>query len=215
MISNLRKPIAGHSVQLVPYSTVEHSAELYRITHGPEADSLFRYLPTGPFSSYEDFKAAVQSRDLSMDPQFFTLLSPSGQVVGTFALQRIEPAHRVIEVGNVLYSPLIQRSLAATEALYLLARYVFEDLEFRRFEWKCHNLNEPSKRAALRYGFTYEGLFRQHMIAKGANRDTAWYSMIDGEWPRIKAAFEKWLDPANFDSEGKQIQRLEDIRQSL
>ena len=117
---------------------------------------------------------------------------------------RIEPAHRVIEVGNILYLPSLQRTVGATEAMYLLARYVFEDLEYRRYEWKCDALNLPSRKAALRLGFTFEGIFRRHMIVKEKNRDTAWYSMLDTEWPARKRAFEQWLDPSNFDAQGNQ-----------
>src|SRR5436190_23509171 len=121
---------------------------------------------------------------------------------------RIEPVHRVIEVGNILYLRSLQRTAGATEAMYLLARHVFEEMEYRRYEWKCDALNEPSRRAALRLGFTFEGIFRQHMIVKGKNRDTAWYSMLDGEWPTRKAAFERWLDPANFTEQGVQKSSL-------
>jgi hypothetical protein len=117
---------------------------------------------------------------------------------------RIEPAHRVIEVGNILYTPKLQRSLRATEAMYLMARHAFEELGYRRYEWKCNALNAPSRRAALRLGFTYEGTFRSHMIVKGRSRDTAWFSMLADEWPARKAAFERWLDPANFDEGGRQ-----------
>jgi hypothetical protein len=117
---------------------------------------------------------------------------------------RIKPAHRVIEVGNILYTPKLQRSLGATEAMYLMARHAFEELGYRRYEWKCNALNAPSRRAALRLGFTYEGTFRNHMIVKGRSRDTAWFSMLADEWPARKAAFERWLDPANFDEDGRQ-----------
>jgi RimJ/RimL family protein N-acetyltransferase len=125
---------------------------------------------------------------------------------------RIEPAFGVVEIGNIFWNSLVARKPAATEALYLFARHAFDDLGYRRFEWKCNNRNEPSKRAAERFGFAFEGVFRQHMIVKGENRDTAWYSMIDKEWPRCKAAFEAWLDPANFGPDGRQKRRLEDIR---
>ena len=128
--------------------------------------------------------------------------------MGVCALMRIDAANRVIEVGHILFTPLLQRTPAATEAMYLAARYVFDDLGYRRYEWKCNNCNEPSKRAASRYGFTYEGLFRQHLIMKGRNRDTAWFSMLDSEWPARKAAFEAWLAPENFDAEGKQVRPL-------
>jgi RimJ/RimL family protein N-acetyltransferase len=125
---------------------------------------------------------------------------------------RAEPAHGVVEVGNILLTPALQRTTAATEAMYLMARHVFEDLGYRRYEWKCNAENLPSRRAAARLGFTYEGIFRQHMVAKGRNRDTAWFSMLDGEWPARKQAFEAWLDPENFDAAGRQQQTLEHFR---
>ena len=121
---------------------------------------------------------------------------------------RIEPAHGVAEVGNILLAPSLQQTTAATEAMYLMARHVFEDLGYRRYEWKCNAKNEPSRRAALRLGFTYEGIFRQHMVVKGQSRDTAWYSILDSEWPARKKAFEGWLEPANFDSAGQQRKSL-------
>src|SRR4029079_11294915 len=132
----------------------------------------------------------------------------TGEAAGRQALMRIEPAHGVIEIGNILWGPAISRTRISTEAYFLAARHVFDELGYRRFEWKCNNRNEPSKAAAVRFGFTYEGLFRQHMVVKGENRDTAWFSIIDGEWPSIRAAFERWLDPANFDSAGRQKARL-------
>ena len=121
---------------------------------------------------------------------------------------RIEPVHRVIEVGSILYTPALQRTTAATEAMYLMARHVFEDLGYRRYEWKCNALNQASRRAALRLGFTFEGIFRSHMIVKGRSRDTAWFSMLDSEWPARKAAFERWVSPANFDHAGRQREPL-------
>ena len=141
---------------------------------------------------------------------FFAILdSVSGRAVGYASYMRIEAVHRVIEVGSILYTPRLQRTALATEAMYLMARHVFEDLGYRRYEWKCNALNQPSRRAALRLGFVFEGIFRQHMIIKGRNRDTAWYAMTDRDWPGIKAAFEAWLDPANFDSSGRQKQKLD------
>jgi RimJ/RimL family protein N-acetyltransferase len=131
-------------------------------------------------------------------------MEPGGRAVGILSLMEIRPEMRVIEVGNIVYSPALQRTPLSTEAQYLIARYAIETLGYRRFEWKCNDLNAPSKRAAERFGFIYEGLFRQHMIVKGRNRDTAWYSMLDSEWPARKAAFEKWLAPDNFDKDGRQ-----------
>jgi RimJ/RimL family protein N-acetyltransferase len=130
---------------------------------------------------------------------------------GYCSLMRIESAHRVIEVGNILYLPSLQRTVGATEAMYLLARYVFDELGYRRYEWKCDANNAPSRKAALRFGFTFEGIFRQHMIVKGKSRDTAWFSMLDAEWPQRKRAFEAWLDPENFDTRGKQKTALRSI----
>jgi len=128
---------------------------------------------------------------------------------------RIDTNNGVIEIGNVYWGPLMARKPAATEALFLFAQYVFDELGYRRFEWKCHNDNLPSKRAAERFGFAFEGIFRQHVVVKGANRDTAWFAMIDKEWPENRTAFEEWLDPANFDKDGIQKRRLEEIRASI
>jgi RimJ/RimL family protein N-acetyltransferase len=137
--------------------------------------------------------------------------SSAAGAAGYASFMRIEPAHGVVEVGNILLSPALQRTTAATEAMYLMTRHVFEDLGYRRYEWKCNAENQPSRRAALRLGFTFEGIFRQHMIIKDMNRDTAWFSMLDHEWPARKRAFESWLNPANFDDEGKQRQTLSEI----
>jgi RimJ/RimL family protein N-acetyltransferase len=136
---------------------------------------------------------------------FFAILdNHTGVAVGFASYMRIEPVHKVIEVGSILYTPALQRTAGATEAMYLMAKHVFEDLGYRRYEWKCNALNTPSRTAALRLGFSFEGIFRQHMIVKGENRDTAWFSMLDSEWPARREAFENWLDPSNFDAEGRQ-----------
>jgi RimJ/RimL family protein N-acetyltransferase len=139
----------------------------------------------------------------------------SGKAAGRQSLMRIDITHGVIEIGAIYWGPLISRRPAATEALYLFAQYVFDELGYRRFEWKCHNMNEPSKRAAARFGFKFEGVFRQHVVFKGGNRDTAWFSIIDGEWPALHAAYEAWLDPDNFDVAGSQKRTLEDFRRDL
>jgi RimJ/RimL family protein N-acetyltransferase len=172
-----------------------------------QEESLWQYLFDGPFRDRDEFLTNLKKKASTRDPLFFSILD-SGRTVGYASYMRIEPAHRVIEVGSILYTPALQRTRGATEAMYLMARHVFEDLGYRRYEWKCNALNEPSRRAALRLGFTFEGIFRQHMIVKGRNRDTAWYSMLDSEWPVRKAAFERWLDPANFDEDGKQKTKL-------
>jgi RimJ/RimL family protein N-acetyltransferase len=143
------------------------------------------------------------------DPLLFAVIDRvTGRAGGRQALMRIVPEHGVIEIGSIYWGPGVARTRLATEALYLFARHIFEDLGYRRFEWKCNNANEPSKRAAERFGFTFEGIFRQHMIQKGENRDTAWFAMLDGEWPTRKAGFERWLDEANFDAEGRQLRPL-------
>jgi RimJ/RimL family protein N-acetyltransferase len=168
----------------------------------------------GPFKDRAVFGEWLAERAVSLDPYFYALVDPSSEkVLGQFALMEIRPAMRVIEIGNVLYSPALQRTVAATEAQYLAARYVFETLAYRRYEWKCNALNAPSMRAAERFGFTYEGIFRQHMIIKGRNRDTAWYSIIDSEWPAVRAAFETWLKPENFDADGRQRVSLAELMQ--
>jgi RimJ/RimL family protein N-acetyltransferase len=150
------------------------------------------------------FAAYIKQRAAAADPYAYAIIEMSGRAIGYFTLLRIEPQMRVIEVGHVIYSPALQRTPLGTEAQYLLARYAFETLGYRRYEWKCNALNAASWRAALRYGFTYEGTFRQHIIAKGRNRDNAWFSMLDSEWPSRKLNFECWLAPENFDSEGRQ-----------
>ena len=194
----------GTSVTLMPLAPAAHARDLFEALRG--ADHLWTYLTYGPFTDYTSFRAHTDELAASSDPFFFSIVeTPSGRAVGRAALMRIEPAHRVIEVGHILYSPGLQRTRGATEAMYLLARYVFEDLGYRRYEWKCNALNEGSRAAAGRLGFVYEGTFRQHMIVKGRNRDTAWFSMLDVEWPERKRAFERWLAPANFDANGRQL----------
>jgi RimJ/RimL family protein N-acetyltransferase len=199
-------------VRLVPLDAAAHAGDLWSLVSAPQHDELWAYLFDGPYREREAFDAALARKAASEDPLFFAILEQtSGRAVGHASLMRIEPAHRVIEVGGILYSPALQRTTGATEAMYLLARYIFEDLGYRRYEWKCHSQNEPSRRAAERLGFTFEGIFRQHMIMKGRNRDTAWFSMLDSEWPSRKAAFERWLDPANF-ADGAQKTALRLLR---
>jgi len=157
--------------------------------------------------------AWLEKAAASPDPLFFTVIDKqSGKVAGRQTLMRIDAANGVIEIGNIYWGPLISRKPAATEAQYLFAAYVFDELGYRRYEWKCNNANAPYKRAAERFGFKFEGIFRQHLVVKGENRDTAWYSIIDKEWPALKRAYQAWLDPANFDAEGRQRKRLEELR---
>jgi RimJ/RimL family protein N-acetyltransferase len=208
-----RITIEGRYVTLVPLEPAKHACALWEATRGPENEGLWRYLFDGPYNEFAAFEAALQKKASTNDPLFFTILhTGDGQPLGYASLMRIEPAHRVIEVGSILYTPALQRTAGATEAMYLLARHVFEDLGYRRYEWKCDAFNAPSRRAALRFGYQFEGIFRQHMIVKKRNRDTAWFSMLDSEWPARKAAFEGWLAPENFDSEGKQQLSLDQFR---
>jgi RimJ/RimL family protein N-acetyltransferase len=181
----------------------EHAGELWRVFAGQ--DQLWTYIGTnGPFANAADFAAYIAMRAAAEDPYAYAIVDLANRPVGLFTLLRIVPEMRVIEVGHVLYSPELQRTPLGTEAQYLLARYIFEDLGYRRYEWKCDALNAASRRAALRYGFVYEGIFRQYMIAKGRNRDNAWYSIIDSEWPARKQSFERWLASENFDKNGRQ-----------
>ena len=167
------------------------------------------YLPASGFDEFEAYRAHLAAYAAGADPMHHTVTDlTSGGAVGTAALMRIDPANGVIEVGHITYSPLLQRTRAGTEAMYLMMRRVFDELGYRRYEWKCDSLNAPSRAAALRYGFRFEGIFRKAAVYKGRNRDTAWYSIIDEEWPAIRAAFEVWLSPENFDPEGRQRRAL-------
>lgn len=200
-----RVTLEGAYVKLVPLDAAEHAGDLYAPTHGAGYEALWRYLWDGPFASETEFRAALERKAATEDPLFFAIADPrSGRAMGYASHMRIEPAQRAIEIGGILYVPELQRTRAATEAMYLMARYAFDDLGYRRYEWKCDSMNRPSIRAALRLGFTFEGVFRQHMIVKGRNRDTAWFAMLDSEWPSRKSAFERWLAPENFDFEGRQ-----------
>ena len=179
-----------------------HGATMWEAMRGH--DGLWSYNPFGPFKDTAVFAAWLAEREKVADPYYYSIVDPVGRAIGMATLMEIRPAMRVIEVGHICYTPSLQRTPLATEAIYLLARYIFEQLGYRRFEWKCNVLNAPSYRAAQRYGFVYEGLFRQHMVVKGRNRDTAWFSMLDSEWPARKVAFERWLAPDNFDKDGRQ-----------
>src|SRR5579863_4148856 len=206
----------GRVVSVVPLDAVAHGETLYEGSRGAQHEGLWRYLFEGPFATRTAFDAHLRERAGSEDPLFFAILEKStGDAVGYAAYMRIEPTHRVIEVGSILFTPRLQRTVGATEAMYLMAGHVFEDLGYRRYEWKCNALNAPSRRAALRLGFTFEGIFRQDMIIKGRNRDTAWFSMLDSEWPKRKAAFERWLDPSNFDANGRQKTSLSALNREV
>jgi len=188
----------------------QHAASLWTAFAGH--DDIWTYISTdGPFENEKEFTAFITKRAAADDPYAYAIIDGSGRAVGYFALMEIRPQARVIEVGHVLYSPALQRTPLGTEVQFLLARYAFETLGYRRYEWKCNALNAASRRAALRYGFVYEGTFRQHLIAKGRNRDNAWFSMLDSEWPVRKGNFERWLAPENFSTDGKQIASLSAI----
>ena len=203
-----RAVLDGRYARLEPLSAA-HALELFEASSAPGAERRFAYLFDLPPSAIPDMNAWIGKMTSGDDPLFSAVIDKaSGRAAGRQALMRITPEHGVIEIGHILWGPAISRTRAATEALYLATRHVFDDLGYRRFEWKCNNLNEPSKAAAQRFGFSFEGVFRQHMWGKGANRDTAWFSMLDREWPAIKREYERWLDPANFGPAGMQLSKL-------
>ncbi len=207
--------LEGRYVRLEPLDPARHGDDLFLAATEGDAQARFRYLFETPPDTRAEFSAWLDKVAASEDPLFFAVIDKeTGMAVGRQTLMRIDPVHGVIEIGSIHWGPRMQRSPKSTEALFLHARHVFDDLGYRRFEWKCHNENAPSKAAADRFGFTYEGLFRQHMVAKGANRDTAWYSIIDKEWPRLRAAYEAWLDPSNFDPNGVQKRKLAELTAS-
>ncbi len=208
-----RATLEGRYCRLEPLEHQRHGDQLFAASMAPGADDRFRYLFEAP-QGRADFDGWLARSAASEDPLYFAVIdSASGRCEGRQALMRIVPEHGVIEIGSILWGPAIARTRVASEALFLFARYAFDQLGYRRFEWKCNALNEPSRHAAERFGFTYEGCFRQHMVVKGQSRDTAWFAIIDGDWPALRRAFERWLDPANFDGHGRQEVRLADFRQ--
>ncbi len=208
-----RAPLEGRYVRLEPLSAAAHGDGLYTASSVADIATRFSWLPDLPPDSRAAFQPWLDRAEASEDPLFFTVIDKaSGKVAGRQTLMRIDPANGAIEIGNIYWGPLVAQKPAATEAQFLFTQYVFDTLGYRRYEWKCNNRNTPSKRAALRFGFTFEGVFRQHMVVKGQNRDTAWYSIIDKDWPALKQAYEAWLDPANFDADGRQKRRLEEFR---
>ena len=203
-----RVTLEGRYARLEPADD-RHAADLYAAMAVPDALERFAYLPVDPPQSIDDVRDWISGKQAVADPIIFVVIDRAdGRIGGRQSLMRIVPEHGVIEIGHVYWGPSISRTRVATEALYLFARHVFDDLGYRRFEWKCHDRNEPSKAAARRFGFTFEGIFRQHMIVKGESRDSAWFAMLDGDWPRLKAGYERWLDPSNFDSGGAQKSKL-------
>lgn len=189
-----------------------HINALYDVLCNSEANRNWTYLYEGPFNNKREFEAYINELISSEDKYFFTIIDNiHKQPLGILALMRINPGQGSIEVGNIIYSNQLKKTRVGTEIQYLLARYVFETLGYRRYEWKCDNLNAPSKHAAQRFEFTFEGIFRHANICKGRNRDTAWFAMLDEEWPDVKVRFEQWLDPDNFDEQGRQVKHLNDF----
>lgn len=212
-----RAVLRGSHVLLRPLDADADAKPLYAASHPPDGDpAIWTYLFDGPYESAEQLGQLLAQVETSDDPLFFTLVGlPEERPLGMASYLRIEPAHGSIEIGNIWFGSPLQRTTAATEAIYLLARHAFDELGYRRLEWKCNALNSPSRRAAERFGFTFEGIFRKHLVVKGRNRDTAWYSIVDDEWPAIGAGFEAWLAPGNFDENGTQKRSLADLRASL
>lgn len=207
-----RTPIKGKSCSLVPVDPQNHRRSLFESYNIDEEGGLWTYLPVGPFKAEDEIEIWLVELSKSEDPMFFTIVDNStGKAVGVVSFLRFVPEMGVIEVGFITYSPLLQRTVMATETMYLMMARVFDDWGYRRYEWKCDALNTPSRNSAERLGFTYEGIFRQAVIYKGRNRDTAWFSIIDREWPMIKTGFQNWLSPENFDEKGNQKEKLRDL----
>jgi RimJ/RimL family protein N-acetyltransferase len=205
----------GRHCRLEPLDAERHAADLFAAYVQDADGSDWTYLAHGPYADEASYREYVRGAAASTDPMHFAVIDlASGRAVGTLALMRIDPANGVIEVGSVTFSPTLKRTPLSTEAQYLLMKHVFDTLGYRRYEWKCDSLNEPSRKAAARLGFRYEGTFRQALVYKARNRDTAWYSIVDGEWPALAAALDAWLSPANFDAQGAQRQSLTAIRRA-
>ncbi len=202
--------LIGTRCCVVPLDIDNHVADLFESFSSNANHSNWTYLPYGPFDNKQQFRQWLQQSCTADDPLFHTVIEQStGRAVGLASYLRIEPGSGVIEVGHIHFSPLMQRTAISTEAMYLMMRRVFDELGYRRYEWKCDALNKPSRATAERLGFRFEGVFRQATIYKGRNRDTAWFSIIDSEWPRIRDAFERWLSLDNFDQQGNQMTSLE------
>jgi len=200
-----RTTLEGRYARLEPFATARHARDLWDAQQDPGDAARWTYLFSGPYKSFEEYEKWCVVSETSKDPQFYAIVDiASGRAVGSCGLMRIEPKHGVIEIGNIYFSGRLARTRAASESMYLLMNYVFE-LGYRRYEWKCDSCNLPSRAAATRFGFTYEGMFRQAIVVKGRNRDTSWYAIVDGDWKRgLKNAYLHWLDAANFDASGHQ-----------
>jgi RimJ/RimL family protein N-acetyltransferase len=210
----LKAAIEGRFCRIEPVDAARHAAQLQEAFAGAPL-SVWTYLPDymGPHRTIAAWQAWLEEASASADPLWHAILDPSsGKAIGMAAYLRIDANSGSIEVGGLMYSPQLQRKPASTEAMYLMMRRAFDELGYRRYEWKCDSLNAPSRAAALRLGFTYEGIFRQHMVYRGRSRDSAWFSIIDTEWPKLRAMFEGWLRPDNFDAEGRQKAGLSSFR---
>jgi RimJ/RimL family protein N-acetyltransferase len=208
-----RTAMTGRFCTVIPLDPERHAGQLFAAYADDREGRLWTYLPRGPYASVDEYRRCAEDAAGRDDPLTHAIIdNTTGEAVGTAAYMRIEPAVGVIEVGSITYSPRLQRRPAATEAMYLMTRRVFDELGYRRYEWKCDSLNAPSRAAAQRLGFRNEGLFRQATMTRGRNRDTAWFSIIDREWPALRDAFERWLDPANFDADGQQRRNLASLR---
>lgn len=207
-----RAPMEGRLCRLESLEAPRHAEALFEANALDAEGRAWTYLPYGPFATLEDYVAWMRSVEAGDDPLFFAIIDLASECpVGVSSYLRIDAANGAIEVGHLVYSPLLQQTAAATEATYLMARRAFDELGYRRYEWKCDALNAPSRAAAERLGFRYEGTFRQAKVVKGRNRDTAWFSITDLEWPAIRAALEAWLAPSNFEAEGGQRRRLGEV----
>ena len=203
--------LEGRYVRLEPLDADRHAADLFRANSADKAGVIWNYLPYGPFSSVAGYHHWVKEAVSGKDPHFYAIIDQkTGHAGGVASYLRITPASGSIEVGHINFAPELQRSPGATEAMYLMMKWAFE-AGYRRYEWKCDASNKRSRRAAERFGFSYEGIFRQHTLSKGRNRDTAWFAAIDKEWPALKEAYTAWLAPANFDAKGQQVEALADL----
>ena len=204
-----RAPMEGKYCRIEALNTHRHATQLFEAYAEDVKGGLWTYMPHGPFDSEQDLRAWMEPACESQDPLFYALIEQSsGVAAGVASYLRITPQHGVIEVGNIAFAPRIQKSAIATEAMFLMMQRVFNELGYRRYEWKCDALNAPSRRAAQRLGFSYDGLFKQAIVYKGRNRDTAWFSILDSDWPAIERGFTAWLAPENFDAEGIQRRSL-------
>ena len=204
--------MVGRFCRIEPLDPGRHAADLFAANSLDADGRNWTYLFQEPFENLASYRAWLEQLAKADDPLFHTIVDlETGKAVGVAAFMRIDRTMGVIEVGNINYSPLLQRKPAATEAMFLMMARVFDELGYRRYEWKCDSLNAPSRAAALRLGFQYEGLFRQAIVYKGRNRDTCWFSIIDSEWPRLKRVYERWLAPDNFNDEGKQRRSLGEL----